>query len=590
MNEIVFNKPKFKEKEPIFLNFNSRKISNQQECAETFNNFFINISSSIRISQNSNINFSNNFENYMVSKADNNFNFKPVSLADILKSIDSLNGSAANGEDGISCKFIKKCKPLISLKLQELINNCLSENFFPISLKKSKVIVLHKSDNKENITNYRPISLLPSFSKILERIIHTQIYVHLESNNLLSPNQFGFLPKSSTTSAILSLIHFITNSLDNKKFTSCIFIDLQKAFDTVCHSILVSKLKFLGFSPDAQALINSFLSDRKQTVHLKEFKSSCKNILTGCPQGSILSPLLFLIFVDDIFNLSLKGSIQMYADDIAIKYSASSKSELESFMQSDLNQLKQWFDENNLFMNIKKTNFMMFSLVGPPETLNVFVENNKIIQVSNTKFLGLVLDSNLNWKSHVNQLKSKLLPLFFAFRKSRKFMSYKTALSFYYAHFYSHFIHMIPIWGYARSNVLQPLRILQNGIIKTLKNLPYLYPTSRIYDKDLLPIDSIVHYETLYLIFRIKNNMLKSNDILPIVSDFHPYRTRQVNNFHLSFRNTRIGQYNIFYHGLREFNNLPISLKNETNVNRFRKSLKQLIFDRNLINNVIVNL
>ena len=233
----------------------------------------------------------------------------------------------------------------------------ITTGIFPDSLKIAKIIPIYKKGEPTDLSNYRPIYLLPTISKIFERIIHIQLQEYLNRNKLLAEQQYGFRPNHSTEYAAVKLVDYISNKMDDHKIPGTIFIDLSKAFDTLSYDILLYKLKFYGISGVEYKLLSSYLSNRKQYVMFNNTNSEFTEIRTGVPQGSILGPLLFSIYINDFITVSNKLNFIMYADDTTIYFDLEDfeKDNLEHQINDELNRLNIWLKLNKLTLNTTKT-------------------------------------------------------------------------------------------------------------------------------------------------------------------------------------------------------------------------------------------
>ena len=262
--------------------------------------------------------------------------------------INGLNISKASGPFSIPTNILKYYSELLCKPLTILINKSFSEGNFPNLLKFADVCPIFKKSDKNKCENYRPISLLSNISKLFERAMHTRVYDFFEKYSLLYKRQFGFRKKHSTNHAILSILEDIKNNLDSNNFVCGVFIDLEKAFDTVNHDILIKKLDFYGIRGTSNCWFRSYLSARSQRVKYKDCTSENQNINCGVPQGSILGPLLFLIYINDM-NTAIKNSTTFhFADDTYLKYSSSCENNLRKKMNEDLSLLFEWLCANRL--------------------------------------------------------------------------------------------------------------------------------------------------------------------------------------------------------------------------------------------------
>ena len=262
-------------------------------------------------------------------------------------------------------------------------------------------ISLFKNGNKSDFSNYRPISLLSQFTKILENLFNERLQQFLNANNILSNSQNGFRAHMSTVHAALELTESISNSIDSKQHCAGVFIDLKEAFETVNHKLLVAKLSFYGVRGVANAWLENYLMNRKQYVVVDNQASSMQLIKCGVPQGYVLGPVLFLLFINDICNVSNLLKFVLFADDTHIFCSNENVEVLQDTLNRELAKLFVWFSINKLSLNLGKTNYMLFRSRPPDLELHLKINNAEIPKVTATKFLGIIIDDRLNWKPHI---------------------------------------------------------------------------------------------------------------------------------------------------------------------------------------------
>ena len=269
---------------------------------------------------------------------------------------------------------------------------------FPSKLKVGKVSPLHKKDSCDNPSNYRPISILSVFSKIFEKLMHQRLYKFLESFEILYPLQFGFREKHSTSHALLSLTESIKQSIDSGKVGCGIFLDLQKAFDTVNHKIVLDKLEHYGIRGNALKWFQSYLSGRTQYVTVNGHVSDPLPISSGVPQGSVLGPLLFLIYVNDLPNVSKVMQFYLFADSTSICFDSDNLFNLQNIVNRELKKVRKWLEANRLALNIDKTNYVIFH--SPTTEVDSFViiklDSKPISRVNSIKYFGVLIDSTLS--------------------------------------------------------------------------------------------------------------------------------------------------------------------------------------------------
>ena len=295
----------------------------------------------------------------MINKNQFDFIIANISIDEVLDIINQLESKSA-GPQSIPVKLLKLIPDLIITPLCKIISNSFTSGVFPESLKISKVIPIHKEGSTQILNNYRPISLLSVFDKIIEKLMHKRLYSFLTDHNILFQNQFGFRKNNSTTYALIQITEMIKESIDNHKYGCGIFIDLRKAFDTVNHNILLIKLEHYGIRGTALNWFKSYISNRKQYVFLNGESSKLKEVSCGVPQGSVLGPLLFLLYINDLPNISKNFDFYLFADDTNIYCEANTLDELEFTINKELKELRSWLIVNRLSLNINKTNFVIF--------------------------------------------------------------------------------------------------------------------------------------------------------------------------------------------------------------------------------------
>ena len=332
------------------------------------------------------------------------FNYIPTS--EIISTFKSLKKKSSSGPDIFNNNVVLMAVELLADPLCYIYNLSINAGIFPDKLKIAKVIPIFKKGDKSEISNYRPISLLSVFSKVFEKIVVKRIISFLSKYAIISDNQFGFRPNHSTTTALLStIIDEIYNSIDDNNFVLGIFFDISKAFDCVNHKILLAKLFHYGIRGQLNKWFESYLHNRSQYTSVNGASSSLDSISCGVPQGSVLGPLLFIIFINDIALLKpIKSLIKMFADDTNLFITGNNLVNIEQKANVAVNLISQWMLANKLALNIDKTYFMLFQPKSKNNlviTLNINLNGIILKQVHSAKFLGVIIDDRLEWKDHI---------------------------------------------------------------------------------------------------------------------------------------------------------------------------------------------
>ncbi len=396
------NKKKF----PEFFSIGGTKTSDKNTIANKFNDFFVNVGPELARKVKVD-NPQKSYKHYLRPNTGLLFRFKEVNIELVRKIIGELKPKTSCGFDGFSMKLIKRIQDPITEPITMIINQMLHTGIFPNDLKIAKVIPLFKKGDDTIFSNYRPISLLPAISKIFEKVIYKQVYDFFKLNKLLYPSQYGFRQGHSTELAALELVDRIIQDMDRNEIPLNIYLDLSKAFDTLDHDILIDKLYSYGFRDNALKLFRSYLSNRKQFVEFDNVKSELLPLQTGVPQGSVLGPLLFIIYINDIVMASKFFKCIIYADDTTL-YSTLSACNLRAdngydstFINNEIEKISEWLKLNKLSINVSKSKCMFFHTTRrkSPE-IELMLDNSVIERVNEFNFLGIVIDSNLTWKNH----------------------------------------------------------------------------------------------------------------------------------------------------------------------------------------------
>jgi hypothetical protein len=385
----------------------------------------------------------------------------------------------------------------------------LSTGIFPNDLKNATVIPIYKSGNPSSLNNYRPVSLLSPFSKIFEKIIYNKLTVFLNNNNIFYNHQYGFRAKHSTIHLIIHLLNHCSesNNLSPSKLTLATFCDLSKAFDTISHNILLHKLNTYGIRGIANDLIKSYLSNRTQYVQFEHQNSRVISMEYGVPQGSILGPLLFLIYINDI-QYSTKENILSYADDTTIFLSDSDPVQLFRRANASLDDMFDWFCSNKLSLNALKTQYMV---IRPPNNrigvsnFHLSINGIRLAQTEACKFLGLILDDSLSWKQQLSSINRKLSLALFSLKQLKFTLPIETLRTLYFAIFHPHLQYGILAWGNAKPSLLNKTLILQKRAIRSIHHSRYNSHTDPLFEQS-----GILKLNDLY----IREVMLFMHDFL----------------------------------------------------------------------------
>ena len=445
---------------PEFFIFQDKKLTSDFEIAQGFNKYFSEIGMSIAESMTPRNDAS--YKKYLSHPTNHRFNFRPVTEQKVLETLNHLNNKSSCGHDDISTNLLKRIFSPLLKPLTIIINQCIRTGIFPQKLKIAKLVPLYKKDDPHILGNYRPIALLPSISKIFEKILHFQVTEYFESNELFYSGQYGFRSGHSCELAALELIDRVSDRLVNRKDPFCIFLDLSKAFDILSHDILLDKLKYYGFEDLAVNLISSYLSNRRQYVVYNEVKSNLIDLLIGVPQGSIMGPLLFLIYVNDLHKSSNLFTFINFADDTTLLSNLqdfeniSTPLESAKYINNEIKLVEEWLYTNKLSLNAKKTKAMFFKAINRKLTLpNLEISNTTIDIVKSFNFLGIIIDEKLKWNDHVHHTSIKISRANGILSRIKHFIPHKILLQIYNAIITPHLNYGNLLWGYNCAKVIK---------------------------------------------------------------------------------------------------------------------------------------
>ena len=431
------------------LEFEGKKLTDPTEIAEGFNKFFAEIGP--KLSENiEDIDIC--FDEFVNQSISGNFSFQQISPSLVSSHLRKLCIRKATGLDTVSARLLRECFDLISDSLALIFNRSIETSIFPDEWKSARITPLYKKcGNRSDPSNYRPISIIPVVAKVFERIVYDQVYRYLTEYKLLCCYQSGFRTLHSTVTALIEATDSWSLNVDRGLVNAVVFLDLKKAFDTVNHAILLSKLQAYGIRDFANQWFCSYLRNRKQTCLVDCNKSSDTYLPCGVPQGTILGPLLFLLYINDLPNCLMHSQPRMYADDTSITYASNDVEEIERCVNIDLDRIRIWLAANKLTLNTTKTEFLVIGSRQRLSTLerNPQIEINKfpIKQVSTSKSLGVHIDENLSWESHINEISKKIASGISAIKRIRYFLPFEILLNVYSSLVQPHFDYCNVVWG-----------------------------------------------------------------------------------------------------------------------------------------------
>ena len=512
----------------------------------------------------------------------NSIYLSEVTPEEIIKILQSLKNGAA-GYDGLSSSLLKMVGSLIVNPLAYICNLSLKQGVFPTELKIANVLPLYKSDDPFCFNNYRPVSLLCVLSKVFEKVMYNRLLDFLEDQKFFVNEQFGFRKLHSSYMALMILIDKLIESLDRGEYVIGIFLDFSKAFDTVDHKILLQKLYHYGIRGPAYDWFYSYLTDRKQYVTYNGMSSNTKNVMRGVPQGSILGPLLFLVYINDLCSVCEYATPILFADDTNLFCSGKDLQTIQMEINTALTKISTWLKVNKLSLNIKKTHYMVFTRKKFRHQLDIRIDGHLIDEVHKTKFLGVYIDNKLNWKDHVSYLIGKISKGIGMIIKARQYLNKKGLIALYYSFIYPYLIYCNHIWGCTYKSSLKKLVTLQNKIVRIITCSKPRDSSQPLYEQlKILKLSDINKYLIGRFMFRYCNGQIPRlfDSFFFRNHDFHEHNTRISGHFHIISVKSDLSKTGIRYRGAVIWNTiLHHGINHESSEAVFVKLLKKILYD-----------
>ena len=495
----------------------------------------------------------------------------PISVTEVFSYLTHLKQSGTRGLDGIDSRILKLAAPVITDSLTYIYNLCLDKHYFPNAFKKAKVIPIFKSGSSSDPSNYRPISILSILSKPLEKHINKYILRHLESYSLIHPNQSGFRHKHSCHTALINLVDKWLSNINDSRYCGVLFIDFKKAFDVIDHDLLLRKLKLYGLASNTLTLLRSYLTNRQQCVTIGTSTSNLTTINFGVPQGSILGPLLFLIYINDL-PLCIKAMCDLFADDTTIHETDQDITTLTISLQENISDLIKWTELNHMSLHPQKTKCMLITTRQKRQNQShavptLYMKTETIEQVSHHKILGVTIDHNLDWHNHISTLCKRISQKVYQLSKIKHFLDLPSRKIFFQAHIQSSVDYASTLWDSASANAFKHLHSLYRRALKLVLLKKTTLLDSNYKELNILPLNLRLKYNKGIIMHKI----MTGNAPPTLYNKFSINSSRNARKPCVPIPRIDLYKSSLCYSGSTQWNSLPESIRQLVCVTSFKK-------------------
>ena len=553
--------------------------------ADTFNTHFLSVPTSISQEHNFSASDIDNISDKLTEYCTRNNNHKvpfqipPLTIPEVGRYISQLDNKKSSGPDEINNYLLKLSLPYIVESLTYIFNLCIQHNIFPTKFKIAKVIPLFKSQDMSDVNNYRPISLLPCISKLLEKHIHKHLSHYLEINSLIHPLQSGFRHNHSCSTALSFLTDRFLSAVNTSEVSGAVFLDLTKAFDLVNHSILINKLSVYLKDSESLPFFKSYLVDRTQRVYLHGSYSYEGKVLCGVPQGSVLGPILFCLYINDLPLHITDKSVQchMLADDTTIETHSSQFPDLQHSLQTALSDISAWCKHNHMVINPRKSKSMVITTRQKHQisssSLSLDIEGNKVEQVQSHKLLGLTIDDSLRWQPQIEQLCKRISKNLFLLSRLQSVISFEARKHFYNAHIKSHIDYASVLWDGCSDALFKHINSLHRRAAKLILPDPNLSTENKMETIGMLSLRNHLIYNKLVLMHKILNTSQAPSYLVNLFAEAPSRYSSFKRNLIIPKPRLDIYKTSLSFSGAHTWNSLPLNIKSVHNLTTFKTCL-----------------
>ena len=581
---------------PNCIEVDNELVTDNTEICNNFNEYFTTIAD--KILKNNKTPILKTFERFLPDRNSKSFVFDPCTPNEVYLLVEQLNPHKGTGPNGIHTEILKLINHLICDTLSKIFNMCITSGKHPDKLKLAHALPIFKKGSRLLVSNYRPISLLSNLNKILEKIMHQRIYAFLEKYEILYELQFGFRAGYSTTHALIHMTETIRSALDSGSVTCGIFVDFQKAFDTVNHEILLKKLDHYGFRGVINNWFRSYLTDRKQKVVINGFESESKNLPHGVPQGSVLGPILFLIYINDLHRSIKHSTTYHFADDTNLLHISKDYKTLQRKVNYDLFSLHKWLTANKISLNEAKTELIYFRKNGLAPTLNIKLHGKTLVPSKTVKYLGIFLDEFLSGEAQCSELIKKLNRANGMLAKARHYVPDLELKNIYHAIFSSHILYGSQVWTPKLISISDRISRLQKAAMRIMTFSEFRAHSEPLFKKlEILKFRDSIAVNNCLFVYDYFNKTLPISFTNTFIrtDDLHEYSTRQASTGKIyipRYKTTTFGLKCIYKRCIDSWNKLTTEINTiNRNTNSSKSEIKDidlLKFSRNVLKDRIM--